>query len=293
MTQLVPPDDIPRFIPGELTLDSSGRDWQGVTLKGYRYGEQHVAIPTMRDYMIVVYEGAPATMGRRCGGPWEHHRVEPGVVSLLTRAERSEWSWSRPITVSHIYLSHEAVTEVAGEIYDRDLADVEIGDRVRAEDQVLPALARMLRAELAAEFGGRLMMETLRTQACVHVLRRFARTRCPEPKNSGAFTAAERRRLAEYVAHNLSRDLSLAELAGVVGLSVFHFARKFQAAFGCSPHQWLIRQRVGLARELIKTGASPLKEIAFRAGFADQSHMTRLFRRHHGTTPAEYRRSLT
>ena len=70
------------------------------------------------------------------------------------------------------------------------------------------------------------MVETLRTQACVHILRSFAQTRFREPKSSGTFTRAERRILTEYLAENLTRDVSLAEMAGVVGLSEFHFSRK-------------------------------------------------------------------
>jgi AraC family transcriptional regulator len=293
MKRLVPPDDIPHWIPGELTLDSSGSGWNGMTLKAYRYADLHVAIPTMRDYMIVVYEGEPARMGRRSGGPWEYHQVEPGVVSLLTRAEQSEWAWSGPIAVSHVYLSHEAITKVAGDIYDRDIADVEIGDKVRAVDNFLPAVSQALRRELSGgEIGGRLMVETLRTQACVHVLRRFAQTRFREPKSSGIFTRAERRLLTEYLAENLTRDVSVAEMAGVVGLSEFHFSRKFRAGFGCPPHRWLMEERVRRAGELIRRQGLPLKEVAVHVGFADQSHMTRLFRRLYGITPAEYRRTL-
>ena len=68
MTALVPPDLIPNWIPGEKTADSSHLDWSGLTLKGYRYPDQEANIPLMRDYMIVVYEGARAIMQRSSGG---------------------------------------------------------------------------------------------------------------------------------------------------------------------------------------------------------------------------------
>jgi AraC family transcriptional regulator len=70
MTVLVPPDLIPNWIPGEKTVDSSHLDWSGLTLKGYRYPDMEANIPFMRDYMIVVYEGARAIMQRSSGGPW-------------------------------------------------------------------------------------------------------------------------------------------------------------------------------------------------------------------------------
>jgi len=89
---LVAPDKIPDWIPGEMTLDSSRHDWKGITLKGYHYDRQEVAIPLMRDYMIVAYDGAPTTMRRNSGGPWQSGKVGSGKISLLTRAEQSTWA---------------------------------------------------------------------------------------------------------------------------------------------------------------------------------------------------------
>jgi len=89
----------------------------GITLKGYCYTELEVAIPKMRDFMIVAYRSGSAEMSRRSGGPWHSERVEPGIVSILTRAEQSQWRWSKPIDVSHLYLSQPALAQVAGEVF--------------------------------------------------------------------------------------------------------------------------------------------------------------------------------
>src|ERR1700738_594547 len=78
MTALVPPDLIPNWIPGEKTADSSHLGWSGLTLKGYHYPDQEANIPSMRDYMIVIYEGAKAIMQCSSGGPWRADAVEKG-----------------------------------------------------------------------------------------------------------------------------------------------------------------------------------------------------------------------
>jgi AraC family transcriptional regulator len=85
----------------------------------------------------------------------------------------------------------------------------------------------------------------------------------------------------------------LAELAGVVGLSEFHFARKFRTEFSCPPHAHLMRKRIDRAKAQLARGNIPLKVVAASSGFSDQSHMTRLFRRLLGMTPAEYRNAAT
>lgn len=150
MNALITPDEVPRWIPGRLTLDSTPLGWEETVLKGYRYDSLDVEIPTMRDFMIVVYRGGVAEMSRRSGGPWQSARVEPGVVSILTRAEQSRWRWDKAIDVSHLYLSQSAVARVAGEVFDKDIRDVEMRDMIRAEDPVLPALTTLLRTNSTA-----------------------------------------------------------------------------------------------------------------------------------------------
>ena len=87
--------------------------------------------------------------------------------------------------------------------------------------------------------------------------------------------------------------MSLAELAGVVQLSVFHFTRKFRAEFGCPPHAYVMRKRIERAKAQLAKRDIPLKVVAANSGFSDQSHMTRLFQRLLGVTPAAYRKAET
>ena len=81
--------------------------------------------------------------------------------------------------------------------------------------------------------------------------------------------------------------LTLAELAEACGLSQFQFLRAFAKATGLTPHAYLLQRRIQEARRLIAVG-TPLAEAAFASGFADQSHMTRLFVRNFGLSPGAY-----
>jgi len=103
------------------------------------------------------------------------------------------------------------------------------------------------------------------------------------------FAPAVRKRVLSYVEEHLAQPLSLAELANVAGMSVRHFCRAFRASLGCSPHQYLLRQRVERAKALISARGMPLAEVAQCVGFSDQSQFTRTFRRHAGITPAAHR----
>ena len=85
--------------------------------------------------------------------------------------------------------------------------------------------------------------------------------------------------------------VSLADLARCCDATPFQLLRGFAREVGTTPHAYLIQRRVRVVRRLLAAGASPA-EAADRAGFADQSHMTRAFSRHFGITPARYRASV-
>ena len=85
------------------------------------------------------------------------------------------------------------------------------------------------------------------------------------------------------------RCVRLSELAVELGVQPARLAREFRGRYGVSVGEYGRRLRVAWAATEIASGDRPLAEIATEAGFSDQSHFTRLFRRHVGTTPARYR----
>lgn len=294
MSDLITPDELPRWVPGETTVDSAPLGWEGVRVRGYRYAPLDVPIPGMHDYLIVSYKEGATPMNRRCTGDWRKEPVAPGSVSLLTHAAQSHWRWSDDIEVTHLYLSPTTVADVAAEAYDRHIRDVELFDVLRADDPVLSGIAASLGREAqAAGLGGRLYVESLRNHACIHILRHYADVIFREPSSGGGLSHPQCRLLNEYIDEYLDRNISLAELAGVVQLSVFHFTRKFGTEFGCPPHAYVMRRRIEHAKHQLARRDIPLKMVAANSGFSDQSHMTRLFRRLLDVTPAEYRRAVT
>ena len=76
----------------------------------------------------------------------------------------------------------------------------------------------------------------------------------------------------------------------MAGLSKYQVLRRFEQAYGVPPHAWLLQQRGERARGLFRNGSS-LAEAAASSGFADQSHMTRLFVRQFGFTPGAWQKA--
>ena len=85
-------------------------------------------------------------------------------------------------------------------------------------------------------------------------------------------------------------DLPLSRLASECGLSVSHFARSFKASFGIPVHRWVIQQRIHRAKMLLKQSRLPLIDIAYHAGFSDQTTFTRGFTKEVGMSPGRWRK---
>jgi AraC family transcriptional regulator len=124
----------------------------------------------------------------------------------------------------------------------------------------------------------------------VHLLRKYASVTFRELTDRGRLSPAQVRRLTEYIDSRLNESPNLETLAAVAGLGLWSFTRHFRESFGRTPHAYIIERRIDRARRLLTQGRMPIKEVASDCGFADQAHMTRVFRTHLGTTPAALRR---
>ncbi|WP_371579128.1 AraC family transcriptional regulator [Streptomyces sp. NBC_01314] len=178
-----------------------------------------------------------------------------------------------------LYLDLDASTLdeslIGAAVDDPDLRDPLLRRRV---GQLHTALARP-GDELEAESRLALVGERLRG----HLRRPPARSPSQAP---GGRTVAHR--LRELLDERVTDGVTLEEAAGTVHAHPAHLVRAFGAAFGIPPHQYLMSRRVERARRLLLDGMRP-GEAAAVAGFYDQAHLTRHFRRWVGVTPGRYR----
>ncbi|WP_081075361.1 helix-turn-helix domain-containing protein [Burkholderia anthina] len=106
----------------------------------------------------------------------------------------------------------------------------------------------------------------------------------------GGLASWQEKKVKHLIENNLDGSQTLDRLACECQLSPGHFARAFKASTGVSPHQWLQRARVARAKKLLAESDVSLSEIATACGFSDQSHMTKVFGQHVGTTPRLWQR---
>jgi AraC-like DNA-binding protein len=159
--------------------------------------------------------------------------------------------------------------------------------QVIAPDEMLRGLALALLSDLraGAPDGAAATEAVARALVCRVLLR--------QQRSGPAATADAIARVQAHIESELNAPLALEDLAGVAGMSVFHFCRVFREKLGATPHQYILAQRMARAKRLLwqrEAGAS-IVEVALACGFGSSSHFAAQFKRATGQTPLQWRRS--
>jgi len=112
-----------------------------------------------------------------------------------------------------------------------------------------------------------------------------------QERRRGGLSPWQVRKVLCHIEAHLDRTIRNEDLAALVRLNPSHFGRAFRNSFGEPPHEYVIRRRVERAQGLMLSTNKTLTDIAAECGFADQAHLTRLFRRLSGESPAAWRRA--
>jgi AraC-like DNA-binding protein len=168
-------------------------------------------------------------------------------------------------------------------------------DRLRCAAGTLdPVVANLGRAMLPVlmhpEDASRLFIDHLTMALKAQVVHAYGGVPGPAPVRARGLAPWQERRAKEFLMQHLAHDVSLADAARECALSRSHFSKAFKQTTGQTPHAWLVAQRIEAARSLLAHPDVPIAEIASSCGFSDQSHLTRVFTAHMGTSPARWRR---
>ncbi|MBI2684997.1 MAG: helix-turn-helix transcriptional regulator [Acidobacteria bacterium] len=146
---------------------------------------------------------------------------------------------------------------------------------------------------LLHESGGlsEAVAESLSHTLCLHILHGYTSPTQSAPGTSPALRLGEReeRRLRMFIEENLHSPIRLAHLASLAGMTVHDLLKAFRASFGATPAQYLIEQRIGRVRWMLRNTNRDITDIALEAGFANHSHLSNVFRRRVGVAPKEFR----
>lgn len=186
-----------------------------------------------------------------------------------------------------LFIEPLLLTEVVCEMSDRSPRIPSFASAVVQDSE---SLARFLALHRTLEATS----STLEREGNLHDFLAFLILRYAEEKPSVLPRGRERlavRRVRDYLSENFAENVRSDELAKIAGLSTFHLSRVFTSTVGLPPHAFQTQLRIAHAKVLLRTGM-PISQVAAQTGFADQSHLTRHFKRSVALTPGRYQQSV-
>jgi AraC family transcriptional regulator len=160
----------------------------------------------------------------------------------------------------------------------------------KSDHQVLDLVWKLLHAQASAGPLTPQYCDGLVTALLCHLLEHHASVgRAEAPR--GGLSGTRLRKVLSFMAENLTREVPIAEMAALCGMSESHFSREFHAAAGLPPHQYMLRLRLERAAQALLDSGTPVADIAQAHGFSSASHFSRVFALRYGQPPASYRRN--
>jgi AraC family transcriptional regulator len=222
------------------------------------------------------------------------HRRKPASESGALHLYDLRKSWCAdirdPFDTLHVFLPISSFRDFAteqGSTFRELCYEVE---EVRYDAVMLHLMQAMLPALEQPQQVSALYLESMFLAVRDHIASAYGKFKTQVTEYKVALTSRQLRHALEYIEANLSEDVSLTDVAYASATSVSSLSRGFKSSLGVSPHNWLLNRRIALAERLIYDSDTPLSEVALSCGFVDQSHLTRVFTRKVGSSPAAWRR---
>jgi AraC family transcriptional regulator len=240
---------------------------------------------------VILHLDGPVTVSRILRKSWESRVIPPGGLFMLPGGVDFGVRLGGDLSTLHLYVRQAVVEEVAADLSSTDRGGIELISRLGAKDPLIERLALEVRDALTdPDPNAPIYIDYLSRAVAARLVRAHSTRSIPQPEaKAGTLSRIQLNRAIDYMEENLDRPLGLPDVAHAVGLSATQFARRFKQSTGSAPHQYLMRRRVERARRLLVETDNAIAQIAFACGFAHQEHLTRVFRRLSGETPARFR----
>jgi AraC family transcriptional regulator len=190
----------------------------------------------------------------------------------------------------------DAIVLVLDRVYFEQRARLALGNTVPKLTQGYAAADPFIRevgSALARDFRagrvpGSAYLESLAGVIAIHLATHHCEKHLPDARCSG-LADHKLRRVVDFISTHLADTIRIRDLARMVHMSLYHFARMFRHTTGMPPHLYLTLKRIEHAKLLLRDGDLPLVQVAASVGFQTQGHFTAVFHRHAGTTPRVFR----
>ncbi|MEO0826731.1 MAG: AraC family transcriptional regulator [Cyanobacteria bacterium J06635_15] len=283
--------EVARVLPQAPLVASYGTGWKGLTFTHYCHPPHETMEHCLLQHSLVIMDTKSRFQAeRRWDGKFKHYAHGSGRVDVIPAFLNHQTNWDREVEFSVIAICPALLNQTTQELMQRE---VELIPQFSIADPVIQQLALALKTEIQTGcLSGRLYGESLGTALAARLVQNYAVSKPPlslEFKANG-LPQSKLARVIDYIRANLAQDLSILDLATLTSMSESHFSRCFKQSMGIAPYRYLMQQRVERAKQLLEQQSLAISTIALDCGFANQTHLTKVFRQITGLTPKAYQR---
>ncbi len=278
-------------------FSSESMSWRGFGISKHRLPPGKSPERLAAGHYIVVQLNNSVKMDIEISGSRYKGRFLKGDVSYAPPGIwcRSTWEQEREVLI--ISLDSSFVEARAGQSLPAE--KLKFTPQFRRRDPLIEGIANELGTEVAKEsasderaFADNDYANSLAEVLASHIIKEFT---LPEPIDNlknGKLAPVKLRRATGFINERLAEGITLTDIAEAVEMSPFHFARMFKHTTGFTPLQYVMEQKIEYSKRLLGQPEMSLADIAYKLGFASQSHFTMHFRKLTGTTPKHFRDDL-
>jgi AraC family transcriptional regulator len=278
------------------SLNKSGSPSLAAELRSHRSGEGPGTKGADLEIAITVNGSDDGLVTCKIDGEDQPAHPSRGTIWLVPAvAQAEEIRISSPeLTVLHLFLSNSTFNRLSNEYALPSFPTQSIRYSTVVCDGAIEQIGLSVLSEMMSpSAAGRMLIETSSLFLAARLLQAHAEREIAARDHGGrGLEEARLKRVLAYIEEHRFDEITVADLADVACLSLFHFTRAFTIAMGFPPYRYVSQRRLEAAKELIAGGRMSMAEIALCCQFSSQSSFARAFRRATGITPAEYRQSL-
>lgn len=284
--------EIGALLPRPPIVSSQGAGWNQVYLIHSRQPAYCIPEHVPFYHTICINDGNPVRVKMTVDEQSETVDSMPGDIGIYPANFQQKFQWNQEATFIDIFLETTILTETGLALCDREI--IELKPKLnRSSDPLIYQIAVALKTALKNDgVSTKLYGDAMATALAAHLLTQYSSRQITVKSYSGGLSEQKLSQVTDYIQEYLDRDLSLAELAHLVQLSPYHFARLFKQSTGLAPHKFHLQCRVERAKRLLLAGELSLAEIACVVGFSSQGHFNYHFKRFVGVTPTVFLRQL-
>lgn len=276
-----------------LINTSANLNWDGVCLNMYFFEAVNYKFPKTNSLLMLMVvdgemDGACIINDRK-----NDFKLVRDEILILSPNTYFEVKLQSNVKIAAFSISEKIVKNVSFDIFKKNNNFYNFNYKLSIKNNFLSnSIKSIIELAVVGECLSGIKVKYLASAIVAEIFEKYSALYVAEKKNNNELNQNSLQKTLNFIESNLHKNISADQLAAMSGVKYAQFSRLFKATMQVTLHQYIIQRRIEKARILLSETELKIVEIAQECGFSDQVHLTRLFNRSLGISPAAFRRKF-